>query len=58
MFRQGNRNSGTVWSGMLVYGVVWLITLLDTYIMICIGMRNLVGNRKHLKLQQMITHLC
>jgi hypothetical protein len=40
-----------------VYGAAWQITLLVTYIMICIGTRNLDGSQSLLKLLQMIIHL-
>lgn len=56
LFRLEKIDSGIVWSGMLAYGVVCKITLQVTYIMTCTGMRNLVGNRSHLKPHRMITH--
>jgi len=57
LIRKGKINSENELNTTLVYGAVWPITLLVTYIMIYTGMRNLDGSQSLLKLLQMITHL-
>ena len=65
--RRGKKNSGTVWSGIQAFGVVWRITLRATYTTTCIGMKSPIGSQNLPRLQKRIiphseachsVHLC